>query len=94
MHILRIEHEVQNYEGWKKAFDSNPINRKRSGVRCYRIYKTAGEPVSVMVELDFENKENLQTTLLALQQMWNNVQGVVVVSPKVQIVEMIESKDL
>ena len=94
MHTLRIEHEVQSYEGWKKAFDSDPINRKRSGVKHYRIYKTAGEPVSVMVELDFDNKENLQTTLLALQQMWNKVQSVVIVSPKVQIVEMIESKEL
>ncbi len=94
MHTLRIEHEVQSYEGWKKAFDSDPINRKRSGVKHYRIYKAAGEPVSVMVELDFDNKENLQTTLLALQQMWNKVQGVVIVSPKVQIVEMIESKEL
>ena len=28
MYILQIEHPVPNYEGWKKAFDSDPVNRK------------------------------------------------------------------
>lgn len=33
MLILQIEHKVPNYEGWKKAFDSDPISRKKSGVK-------------------------------------------------------------
>jgi hypothetical protein len=36
MHILRIEHPVPNYNAWKAAFDSDPIDREGSGVRRYR----------------------------------------------------------
>lgn len=32
MTILRIEHGVPSFEGWKKAFDSDPVNRKKMGV--------------------------------------------------------------
>jgi hypothetical protein len=37
MYILRIEHAVPDFAAWKKAFDSGPLGRKRSGVRRYRI---------------------------------------------------------
>jgi hypothetical protein len=35
MAILRIEHRVPSYESWKQAFDSDPVDRKGSGVRRY-----------------------------------------------------------
>ena len=63
MPTLRIEHPVPNYEGWKKAFDSDPVNRKQSGVKSYRIYRPAGNPNYAIVELDFENMEQLNSTL-------------------------------
>ena len=44
MIILRIEHKVENYEKWKKTFDSDPINRKQSGVRRYRIFRPIDDP--------------------------------------------------
>ena len=31
MLILQIEHKVPNYEGWKKAFDSDPDQPKKIG---------------------------------------------------------------
>jgi hypothetical protein len=30
MHMLRIEHPVASYEGWKRAFDSDPVGREKS----------------------------------------------------------------
>lgn len=33
MPTLLIEHEVPNYDGWKKAFDSDPIDTKKLGVK-------------------------------------------------------------
>lgn len=39
MITLRIEHKIANYEAWKKAFDSDPINRQQSRVKRYRIYR-------------------------------------------------------
>lgn len=94
MPTLQIEHEVPSYDGWKKVFDSDPINRKQSGVKSYRIYKPADNPNLVIVELDFENIDLLNTTLQALQNLWNKVQGSVMRNPKTKILEIVESKDI
>ncbi|MBK6635227.1 MAG: hypothetical protein IPG38_13785 [Chitinophagaceae bacterium] len=94
MYILQIEHEVPNYDGWKKAFDSDPINRKQSGVKSYRIYRPKENPGLVIVELDFENIDQLNTTLQALQDLWNKVQGTVIAKAKTKILEIVESKDI
>ena len=45
MYILQIEHPVPNYEGWKKAFDSDPVSRKQSGVRHYKISRKTDDPL-------------------------------------------------
>ena len=94
MPTLQIEHEVPNYDGWKKAFDSDPINRKQSGVKSYRIYRPKDDPKLVIVDLDFENIDLLNTTLEALQNLWNKVQGSVMVNPKTKILEIAESKNI
>lgn len=94
MHTLQIEHEVPNYEGWKKAFDNDPINRKQSGVKSYRIYQPKDNSTFVIVELDFENLDQLNTTFQALQNLWNKVQGSVMSNPKTKILEIVESKDI
>jgi hypothetical protein len=41
MPILQIEHKVANFDGWKKAFDSDPVGRKKSGVRRDHIFRVA-----------------------------------------------------
>ncbi|MBK8494839.1 MAG: hypothetical protein IPL50_07310 [Chitinophagaceae bacterium] len=94
MYILQIEHEVPNYDGWKKAFDSDPINRKESGVKSYRIYRPIANANLVIVELDFENIDQLNTTLQALQDLWNKVQGTVIAKAKTKILEIVESKEI
>ena len=94
MHTLQIEHEVPNYEGWKKAFNSDPINRKLSGVKSYRIYQPKDNSKLVIVELDFENIDQLNTTFQALQILWNKVQGSVMSNPKTKIFEIVESKHI
>lgn len=94
MPTLQIEHVVPNYEGWKKAFESDPINRKSSGVKRYRIYRPVNDMNLVIVELDFDKMDELQSTLQALQLLWNKVQGSVMVDPKTRILEIIESKEV
>ena len=37
--MLRIEHLVLNFDGWKKAFDSDPVGREKSGVRRYQVLR-------------------------------------------------------
>jgi hypothetical protein len=66
MFILQIEHEVFNFEGWKKAFENDPIDRKRAGVRHYNIFQRADNPNFVVIDLAFENLNDAENTLASL----------------------------
>ncbi len=91
MHILRIEHKVPNFEGWKKAFDTDPIDRRKSGINRYHIYRASDDPLYVIIDLEFDNLEGAQRTLAALRKLWEKVEGSVIFNPQVRILEMIES---
>jgi hypothetical protein len=53
MPTLRIEHAVPSFEMWKQAFDSDPADRKGSGVNRYRISQGIDDPNFVTIDLDF-----------------------------------------
>ena len=93
MIILQIEHKVPSYDGWKKLFDSDPIDRKRSGTRYYRIYRPTDDPNHVIVDLGFDNLADAETVLAALRKLWNQVEGTVMTGPKARILEIVESKE-
>ncbi|MCX6149772.1 MAG: hypothetical protein NTX22_04535 [Ignavibacteriales bacterium] len=94
MIILRIEHNVPNFNGWKKAFDSDPINRKQSGVRLYRIYQPKDDPNYVIVDLEFDNLKNAESTLSALRGLWIQVEGKVMFNPQTRILNLVEITEL
>ena len=93
MIVLQIEHLVPDFNGWKKAFDSDPVNRKQSGVKRYRIFRQVDNPNYVVLELEFDNLVEAEALLAALQKLWNLVEGRVMVNPKARIVETVESKE-
>ena len=88
MFILRIEHPVQNYDAWKKAFESDPIGRKKSGVRRYRIMRSVDDPNYVLIDLEFENASAANAAHASLLQLWNNVD--VMRNPQARSVEVVE----
>jgi hypothetical protein len=94
MIVLQIEHNVSSYDGWKNAFDSDPINRKKSGVKRYQIYQAAEDPKYVVIDLYFDSQEESLSALKALQQLWSKVQGTVMVDPKARILAVKETVDL
>lgn len=94
MTILRIEHKVANFEGWKKVFDSDPINRKQSGVHRYRIFQLTDDPNYVIIDLEFDNLNNAEATLTALNTVWGNVDGKVIFKPQTQILNIVESVEI
>ncbi|MBL7741612.1 MAG: hypothetical protein JNK14_20505 [Chitinophagaceae bacterium] len=94
MPILQIEHKVPDYDGWKKAFDSDPINRKKSGVKRYRIYRPADDDKYVVIDLELSNMEDARLALIALQNLWGKVQGKVMMDPQTRILEMVETAEL
>jgi hypothetical protein len=93
MVILRIEHKVMNFEGWKHAFDSDPINRKKMGVKRYRIFQPIDDPNYGIVDLEFESLSEAETMHAALQKMWPKVEGTIMLGPQVKILNFIESKE-
>lgn len=94
MIVLQIEHPVPNFEGWKKAFDSDPIDRKKSGVRRYRIYQPVDNSNYVIVDLEFENLEQAERTLSALKDLWGQVEGKIMMNPKSRILGIVQETEV
>lgn len=93
MYILRIAHSVIDFDGWKKAFDSDPVGRRKSGVRRYRILRPVDDPKYVMIDLEFETAKEAEALLAAMQVVWGNVTGKIIVKPEARIVEIVEGKE-
>jgi hypothetical protein len=92
MYILRIEHPVPNYDGWKIAFDSDPVGREKSGVRRYQILRSVDDPNYVMIDLEFDTVRQAEALLAAMRLVWGRVEGTVMTDPKARIVEAVEIK--
>lgn len=93
MIILQIEHPVPDYNSWKKAFDNDPMDRKGSGVKSYKIFRQADKPNIVIVELEFDQKEAADIMLTKLRGLWKQVEGQIISGPSARIIEMVESKE-
>lgn len=91
MPILRIQHSVPNFEGWKRAFDSDPMDRKGSGVRRYHVYRAVADPNLVMVDLELDTLAEAELLLGRLWQLWAGAGGAVMRHPEAWIVETVES---
>ena len=63
MPILRIQHAVPNFDGWKRAFDSDPIDRKGSGVRRYNVHRAIADPNFVRLDLEFDSAAEAERVL-------------------------------
>jgi hypothetical protein len=93
MPILRIEHPVPSFDGWKAAFDSDPVGRERSGVRRYHILRSMDDPNYVMIDLEFDGKSEAEALLAAMREVWGRVEGTIMWNPQAHIVEVVESKE-
>ncbi|MEO5569338.1 MAG: hypothetical protein ABIT08_16470 [Bacteroidia bacterium] len=91
---LQIEHKVQNYDGWKKVFESDPINRKKSGVLNYKIFRPVDDPNYVIIDLEFDNLTTAENTLAALRNLWTKVEGTIIMNPQTRILDLVESLDI
>lgn len=93
MYILRIEHAVPDYEGWKRAFDSDPVGREKSGVRRYQVLRAVDDPRYVMIDLEFDTREQADALLAGLRKVWSRVEGQVMRDPKVRLVKVAEAQE-
>ena len=93
MPIVQIEHPVPNFDAWKKAFDSDPVGRERSGVLRYQVLRPIDNPNYAMVDLEFASSSEAEAFLAAMREVWRRVEGTIMESPRVRIVEAVESKE-
>ena len=93
MHVLHIEHAVKDFAGWKKAFDSDPVAREKSGVRRHRVLRPIDDDKYVMIDLEFDTADQAQAMLAALHTLWGRVEGTVMMNPQTRIVEAVETID-
>ena len=94
MPILRIQHSVPTFDGWKRAFDSDPVDRKGAGVRRYQIHRGVGDPNFVMIDLEFDSVDDAAGLLRKLHSLWNGPGKTVMQNPQAWIVETVESVEV
>ncbi len=58
MFTLSIEHAISDFLTWKQAFDRFADARQRAGVVSHRIRRPVGDPHYLIIELDFDAREN------------------------------------
>jgi hypothetical protein len=95
--MLRVEHSIrreENFDSWKKAFDSDPLGRKKSGVRRYRILRPTDDTNYVMIDMEFDSLKEAENFRSALRNLWGSTEAEKVMqNPKLRIVEQIETKE-
>jgi hypothetical protein len=94
MPILRIEHSVPDFNGWKQAFDSDPADRKGSGVRRYQVLRSVEDPNYVMIDLEFDSLDEAEGLLTKMRRVWSGDGQKVMRNPQARIVDSVESGEL
>jgi hypothetical protein len=90
MYKVQIEHPIRDFDAWKVAFDRDPAGRQTSGVRRYDILRPVDDPNFVIIDLDFDTREVAEAFVTTIRGLWQRVEGTVMTSPRVRIVECVE----
>ena len=94
MVVLQIEHSVASFDGWKQAFDADPVGRRQMGVRRYRILRPVTDPEYAIIELECDTAAEAERLLAAMREVWGRVQGTLIQTPEARITEVVESIEL
>ena len=94
MPVLHIQHAVPNFDGWKRAFESDPMDRKGSGVVRYHVHRSIADPNFVMIDLEFATLPEAEGLLDRLRKLWAGPGGAVMRNPEAWIIETVESRSL
>jgi hypothetical protein len=94
MPIVRIEHRVPDFEKWKQAFDSDPADRKGSGVRRYQVSRLQDDPNYVMIDLEFQSTPEAEAFVETMQRIWAGTAKPLMQNPTARIAEVVEVEEL
>jgi len=94
MTVVRIEHSVPDFERWKQAFDSDPADRKGSGVRRYQVLRRHDDPNYLLIDLEFDAREKAEAFLRVMERIWSGPGKAVMQGPRACVAEVVETKEL
>jgi hypothetical protein len=94
MATLRIQHSVPDFAGWKRAFDSDPVDRKGSGVTRYSIARSTDDPNLVFIDLEFDRVDAARALLAKMEFVWRGPGKDVMRDPSAWIVDAVETVEL
>jgi hypothetical protein len=94
MPTLRIEHAVPDFTRWKQAFDSDPADRKGSGVRRYQVMQSVDDANYVMIDLEFDSLVEAEGLLAKMRRVWSGDGQKVMRNPQARIVDTVETIEL
>ncbi|MFB8147674.1 hypothetical protein ACFC1W_13095 [Microbacterium sp. NPDC056003] len=90
MVLLRIQHPVGDFERWKAAFDSDPLDRRGSAVRGYAVHRDADDPAVVVIDLEFDEVDAARAMLARLESMWSSRPAGIAAEPRTAVLETVE----
>jgi hypothetical protein len=93
---LRIEHEIQDYETWQKAFDSFAEARANAGVRSFTIRQPVDDPKYLLLDLEFDTAGQAETFAGFLyQQVWSSPVSSpgLAGAPQTRILDLVRSQE-
>jgi hypothetical protein len=93
MPTLRIEHSVPDFDRWKQAFDSDPADRKGSGVRSYQILRSVENANFVMIDLEFDSVSDAKGLLETMKGIWAGPGKAIMQNPRARIAETVETRE-
>ena len=94
MPIVRIEHPVPTFDAWKQVFDSDPADRKGSGVRRYQILRAQDDPNFVMIDLEFDTDEEAEAFLRTMEKIWDGPAKAIMQDPRARVADIVEANEL
>jgi hypothetical protein len=93
---LRIEHAIQDYETWQKAFDSFAEARANAGVRSFTIRRPVDDPKYLLLDLEFDTPGQAETFAGFLyQQVWSSPVSSpgLAGTPQTRILDLVRSQE-
>lgn len=73
MFTLSIEHAISDLRTWKQAFDRFAEARQEAGVVSHTIRRPVDDPHYLVIELEFDARENAETFRRFLDSVvWTN----------------------
>ena len=96
MATLHVEQTVSDFNAFKQMFDTDPADRKGSGVTEYRLSRAADDPNHVLIDMELDSIEDAQALLRKLKVVWQSPQATAFLTgaPQATVTEVVETKAL